>query len=42
MELDFFRRSIKDRDEEIKKLNARTPKEIIKEVVIEKPVEIQV
>ena len=31
---------MKEKDDEVKKVNSRTPKWIIKEVVIEKPVEV--
>lgn len=38
VDLDMLRRLLKEREEEIQRLNLRAPKEIIKEVIVEKPV----
>ena len=38
VDLDLVRRLLKERDDEIHKLNLRVPKEIIKEVIVERPV----
>lgn len=42
VDLGMVRKLLKEREDEITKLNSRAPKEVVKEVIVEKPVEVQI
>jgi hypothetical protein len=40
VDLDLAKRLLKEREDEIARLHLRAPKEIVKEIIVEKPVEV--
>lgn len=41
-EIQLLKKQLKDKDNEVTQLKNKTPQQVVKEVVVEKPIEVQV